>query len=130
MCAMSRRGSGTEIASTKSHSPLLATASIASLVISRKRSSSLPTMRGVKPLLMSPRSWACLGSPSSIKPSFTGLPSQDPLGGGEELLVLRAIGDVRVLRDHPDLVLLGPVHRIVLAEPSEALAHVLLHPGL
>jgi hypothetical protein len=55
---------------------------------------------------------------------------QDTLGGGEELLVLGAVVDVRVLRDHPDPGLLGPEDRIVLAEPAEALAHLLLDPDV
>jgi len=78
MAAMSRSGSGTEMASTKSHSPLWATASMASVVIWRKTVSSFFTMRGVKPRLMRLRSRPWRGSPSSMSPIFAGFPGRTP----------------------------------------------------
>ena len=69
---------GTEMSSTKSHSPFGATLSIVSVAISRKAVSSLRTMRGVKPRLISRRSWVCRGSSSSIRGSLTMLPGRTP----------------------------------------------------
>jgi hypothetical protein len=78
MAAISRSGSGTAMSSTKSHSPLPATSSMASVVILRNTVSSFLTMRGVKPLLIRPRSWPWRGSSSSIRPSLAGLPGRTP----------------------------------------------------
>jgi len=50
------------------------------------------------------------------------------VGGREEVLPLRDVLDVPVPGHDPEVVLLGPVDRVVRAQPAEALAHARLVP--
>ena len=59
--AITSSGSSAATSVTKSHSPLGPTRSMISLACRRVDSSRVPTMRGVKPLLTSSRSFVCLG---------------------------------------------------------------------
>lgn len=55
--AITASGSGTATSSTKSQCPCLAIASSDSFTMPRNATSSFFTIRGVKPLLIRPRSW-------------------------------------------------------------------------
>jgi len=76
--AMTASGSGTATSSTKSQWPLVAIASSDSVTIPRNAISRFRTMRGVKPLLIRPRSLEWRGSPSSMSPIFGAFPSRTP----------------------------------------------------
>ena len=66
---------------------------------------------GVKPLLMSPRRLGVSGLALVDQAEFDWIAGQDAVSGREEILILRAEDDILELRDQPDLILFGPVHR-------------------